>query len=125
VISGSETPEAYLNRTFRAYPMMRRASQDMPENARIAVYGEPRTFYLDRDYFWADDQHNNLIDYARVQNGADLVVALRAQGATHVFWQEEGGVFGPPLEPMRNAIERGLLEQIFEARGVRVYRIAS
>jgi hypothetical protein len=124
VIFGSETPDAYLSRTFRAYPGMRWASQNMPENARVAVYGEPRTFYLDRDYFWADDQHNNLIDYARVQTGGDLVKALRGQGATHVFWQEEGGVFGPPLEPMRDAIERGLLEQIFEARGARVYRVA-
>ncbi len=125
VIFGSETPEDYLTRTFTPYPAMRWASQNTPEDARFAVYGEPRCFYLDRDYFWADDPHNNLIDYGRVRSGADLVKALRAQGATHVFWSTRPVFGGPPPGPMQDAIENRLLKPLFEARGCRVYRIAS
>lgn len=105
---------------------MQWASTHTPAEARIALYGEPRGFYLNRDYFWADDPHNNLIDYAKVRSGADLVSALRALGATHVLWNrtpgENGGAFGPPAQ-ITEAIDRGLLMPLYESRGYTLYRI--
>lgn len=125
VIFGQETPDDYLTRTFVPYPAMRWASQNTPKAARFAIYGEPRDYYLDRDYFWADDPHNNLIDYARIHDGADFVKALRSLGATHVFSCDPPSFGGPPLGPMQDAIQRGLLQQLFEARGCRIYKIAA
>ncbi len=101
---------------------MRRASTETPDKARFAVYGEPRTLYLERDYFWADDPHNNLIDYAKIKTGADFVKALKAQGATHIFWNTQPA-FGAPPPQMQDAITEGLLEFLFEEKGCRVYRI--
>ncbi|MDQ3812964.1 MAG: glycosyltransferase family 39 protein, partial [Armatimonadota bacterium] len=80
VIAGRETPAEYLARTFPGYEAMSRASTNTPRTARFAVYGEPRTFYLEREYFWADDPHNNLIDYSRVKTGAYLVRVLQSLG---------------------------------------------
>ena len=125
VIFGQETPHDYLTRTFGPYPAMRWASENTPKTARFAVYGEPRTYYLDRDYFWADDPHSNLIDYGRIRDGADFVNALRAQNATHVFSCDPPAFGGAPVGPMQDAIARGLLEQIFVARDCRVLKIVA
>jgi hypothetical protein len=127
VVLGTETPDVFLTRTFPGYEAMQWASTNTPNDARFAVYGEPRCFYLRRDYFWADDAHNNLIDYTRVTSGAQLIAALKAQGATHLLANtqaaQNGGFGGPPAQ-MESAVSRGLLKLLFEARGYRVYEFA-
>ncbi|HEX8237432.1 MAG TPA: phospholipid carrier-dependent glycosyltransferase [Abditibacteriaceae bacterium] len=128
VIFGQETPDAYLTRTFSGYAAMRWASTNTPPNARFAVYGEPRCFYLQRDYFWADDPHNNLIDYNAIKTGADFVAALRAQRATHILVNTRpgsNGGFGSPPPQMQQAIDGGLVRQLDEARGYIVYEIVA
>jgi 4-amino-4-deoxy-L-arabinose transferase-like glycosyltransferase len=126
VVSGAEAPEQYLARTFPGYSAMQWASQNTPQDARFAVYGEPRCFYLQRDYFFADDPHNNLIDYGAIHSGAQLVAALQKLGATHVLWNtqpERNGGFGGAPPQIEEAVSDGTLQQIFEARDYRVYRI--
>lgn len=127
LVAGFDQPEYFLTRTFPAYDAMKWASTNTPQNAKFAVYGEPRCFYLRRNYLWADDAHNNLIDYAVVTTGSKLVDALRQHGATHVFLNtqaERNGGFGGPPPHMAQAIESGLLRQLYEARGYRVFEIA-
>jgi hypothetical protein len=124
VITGRETPEAYLQRSFSGYEAMRRASQETPVNARFAVWGEPRCFYLERDYFWADDEHNNLIDYASIENADGLISQLKQLGATHVLWNSaavQNGGFGTPPPQLQQAIDAGRLRPLFE--GNRSYRV--
>jgi len=127
VISGQQTPDAYLSRTFPAYDALHWASLNTSANARFAVYGEPRCFYLRRDYFWADDIHNNLIDYSQVKTGDDFVRELRRLGATHLLWSANagrtGGAGGPPPQ-IEVAIEQKLLIPLFEAKGFRIFQIA-
>jgi hypothetical protein len=123
LIFGQETPEAYLTRTFSGYPAMQWASKNTPLNARFAAYGEPRLFYLQRDYFWADDPHNNLIDYDAIKTGADFVAALRRQRATHILVYIGPLNFGSPPPQMQEAIDSGLVRQLHEARGYFVYEI--
>ena len=121
VILGQQTPDAYLARTFPAYDALAWASANSPAEARFAVYGEPRCFYLQRDYFWADDIHNNLIDYSAVKTGDDLVRELVRLGATHVLWSAQGA--GGPPPQIQVAIEQGLMSPLYEARGYRVLQI--
>jgi hypothetical protein len=128
VIFGQETPEAYLTRTFSGYPAMRWASTNTPPTARFAAYGEPRLYYLQRDYFWADDPHNNLIDYNAIKTGADFVAALREQRATHILVNtrpEANGGFGSPPPQMQEAIGNGLVRPLHETRGYIVYEIVA
>jgi hypothetical protein len=126
VALGQENPERYLSRTFAGYDAMRWASENTPPNSYFAIYGEPRDFYLQRRYFWADDPHNNLIDYSQIHNDQQLIAALKAQGATHVLWNtryEKNGGFGAPQPLLEKAIEQDLVTEIYEARGYRVLRI--
>jgi hypothetical protein len=127
VITGARSPEDYLQHTLPPYEVMHWASTNTPASARFAVYGEPRCFYLERDYFWADQLHNLLLDYSTVHTGADLVRALKARGATHVIWNQtpdrNGGVFGPPPQ-ISEAIDEGLLVRIYEARNYVVLRLS-
>ena len=128
VIAGQETPDAYLTRTFAGYSAMRYLNAKVPADARVAVYGEPRGFYLDRSYFWADDPHNELIDYPNIATAAQLADALKARGATHVLWNAEparnGGVFGPPQPLFDEMVASGAaILQWDNKRGYRVYRL--
>lgn len=127
VVMGNAQPEQYLMRTFSAYDAQGWASQNTPSKAVFAIYGEPRNFYLKRKYFWADDPHNNLIDYSAIRTGEDLANALREQGATHVLWNtqpERSGGFGGPPPQVEDADSQGLLKLLYESRGYRVYEIS-
>lgn len=130
VIGGAQTSDAYLTRAFPGYSAMQWINANAPAAARVAIYGEPRDFYLHRSYFWADDPHNNLIDYPNISTGAQLAVALRAQGATYVLANfdaaRNGGVFAPPqplIDEMVNSGAAELLLDIEDGRGYRVYRL--
>ncbi len=128
VIRGAQTPENYLTRTFAGYSAMQWINENSPADARVAVYGEPRDFYLQRSYFWADDAHNELIDYPKITTGAQLAAALQAQGATYVLANfdaaRNGGAFGPPQPLFDAMVSSGEAELLFDnRRGYRVYRL--
>ena len=128
VIRGAQTPENYLTRTFAGYSAMQWINANAPAEARVAVYGEPRNFYLQRPYFWADDAHNELIDYPKITTGAQLADALKAQGATYILANfdaaRNGGVFAPPQPLFDEMVNAGKAEPLFDnARGYRVYRL--
>jgi 4-amino-4-deoxy-L-arabinose transferase-like glycosyltransferase len=129
VLTGATSGETYLRRSFAAYDAMSYANQNTPQDAKFAVYGEPRCFYLDRAYFWADQGHNTLIDYTKLKDGAALTKALRDLGATHLLCNfdsaRNGGVFDPPQPFVDQAVADGNLTLLFESHGYRVYRIAT
>jgi hypothetical protein len=126
VVLGWITPDEYLKRTTPPYEIMKWASENTPKHARFALYGEPRTFYLNRDYWWADDAHNNLIDYSLIQDADDFVKALRSQKSTHIIVNREAGRnggFGEPPAHLQAAVEAGQVKQLHETRGYAVYEI--
>ena len=130
VLSGAQTPDDYLTRNFSGYGAMQWINANAPADARVAVYGEPRDFYLNRSYFWADDAHNELIDYSKISTGAQLAAALKAQGATYVLANfdaaRNGGVFDPPQPLLDEMVASGAAElslDIAQGRGYRVYRL--
>lgn len=130
VLSGAESGEQYLRRSFGGnYDAMSWANTQTPTDAKFAVYGEPRCYYLNRSYVWADDAHNNLIDYQNLKDSAAFVAALKNLGVTYVLanWDasRNGGVFGPPQPLMDQAIERGQLLLRYDGqRGYRIYSLA-
>lgn len=126
VVLGRESAQSYLSRTFAAYDAQNWANLNTPRDARFAIWGEARNYYLDRSYFWADNPHNNLIDYDKVRSGEDLIRELKRLGATHVFWNsdfENNGGFGTPPPQWNQAIQKGLAIQLFSAKGYAVFSL--
>ena len=123
VVFARTVPNDYLTRTFAGYAAMNRASRDLPLNARVAVYGEPRTFYLQRDYFWADEPHNLLVKRP-LKNSAQWLSEMRRLGTTHVLVNENpagNGGFGGPPPQFNEAVAQGLVRPLFAENDFTLY----
>jgi len=124
VISGGETPDHYLRRSAAGYDAMSWINQNTPPQSHFAVWGEPRDFYLQRTYFWADAPHNLLIPYATISKPAQLAAALKKLGATHVLINRDAarnGGFGGAPSLFDAMVSDGQARLIFSARGYEVY----
>ncbi len=87
VVLGAQSVEAYLQGQpqpglYAAIQLLNRAT---PAQARVISYGEPRLFYLDRDYLWGEPNYHRLLDYDRMKTAGDLLAAYRNLGITHVL----------------------------------------
>ncbi len=58
VACGRETADQYLTRTLSIYGAERWINENTPSRAKVALFGDTRGFYLNRDYVWADWGHN-------------------------------------------------------------------
>ena len=84
VVFGSETRDEYLSRTLDIYPAQKFINEHLPQNAKVALFGDTRGFYLDRDYVWADSGHN--VEFSRkFDSVGDLVGYLKSRGVTHAM----------------------------------------
>ncbi|MFO8080968.1 MAG: glycosyltransferase family 39 protein [Armatimonadota bacterium] len=97
-----------------------------PASAKVALYAEPRGYYLDRDYLWAEPGHSALIHYERVESAEDLVGEWQRLGVTHVMINL---ALFPDLHDSEDrlartigdAIEQGLLEPMDMPGSARPY----
>ena len=125
VALGQRQPSEWLSSTFPGWRAMNWINRETPPDDGVAVWGEPRCFYLDRPYFWADDPHNQLLDYSKLKDWPTLKAALQKLGAKWVLWNVQpggNGGFGGPSAEVAALIERNASLQI-EERGYRVYRL--
>ena len=88
-----------------------------PPGAKIALYSEPRGFYLDREYVWADPGHSRLIEYEKVYSGDDLLAQFSRLGITHVLHRQLPGAPGlletPTIGPaLQELLETGLVSVV-------------
>jgi hypothetical protein len=103
-----------------------------PADAKVALYAEPRGYYLDRDYMWAERGHSALIRYERVESGEDLVWEWRRLGVTHVMinlalFPDISSSPDPLARQMREALDEGLLKRMAvpnDARPYALFRVA-
>ncbi|MFQ6132144.1 MAG: ArnT family glycosyltransferase [Armatimonadota bacterium] len=86
VAFGNVSEEAFHTRhlgpSYQAFQYLNRYA---PENAKVALYGEPRGYFLDIDYMWADMGHSTLIDYAGMRDPDELLRRYRELGVTHLM----------------------------------------
>jgi len=130
VVFGRETRDDYLSRTLDIYPAQQYMNENLPRTAKVALFGDTRGFYLDRDYVWADPGHNAEFtqEYTSVK---EYGTKLRQVGVTHAMVNYR--FFPPPDEAkgasrmLYEAIDSGALELIYpegeDTRGVAVYRL--
>jgi hypothetical protein len=85
VVFGTMSEDEYLSRACAVYTPSRFINDTTPPDAKIATYGEPRIYYIDRAAMWADPGHHRLIDYPNIKTPEQLIAAYRALGITHVL----------------------------------------
>jgi hypothetical protein len=127
VILGTQSRQDYLLRTTDVYtPSL--AIRQLPPDARVCTYGEVRCFYFDRDYFWGEPGHSDLIAYDQMRSPEELVARYRELGITHVlvnlqflpgFWESPD----PPFSLIRGAMDRNLLALISDFPSRPQYRL--
>lgn len=84
VVSGEETTDRYLSRTLPIYEAEKWLNENAPVRSKVALFGDTRGFYLDRDYVWADWGHNTRFT-RRFDSVDEFVSYLKAQGITHAL----------------------------------------
>lgn len=126
VVFGSESRDEYLTRALDIYPAQQFMNKNLPADARVALMGDTRGFYLDRTYTWADWGHN--VEFTRRYTSADdLITYLKSRHISHVMINY--AIFpkrNKDTEPVYIAIEKGMLEQIYPSESVghvAVYRV--
>lgn len=122
VAVGLQSEYGYLMQSVRVYHPCVYINRHTPENAKIALYGEPRGYYLDRDYLWAEWGHSALIRYEAIETPQDLVREYRRLGITHLMinmgqfphlWMSEDEL----ALMIGEAIDKGLLRLFAEKPG--------
>jgi len=119
---GLQSEEQYLTASLDVYPVSHYVAEHTPPDAIVALYGEPRGYYLERTHIWAEPGHAALIDYERAQTPEALVAEWRRLGITHVLVRNPAfpDLFrsGDPLaENIGDAIDEEFLDIIWAAPG--------
>lgn len=131
VVLGTESPDNYLSRALDIYRASTFVNNTLPKDAKIALFGETRGFYLDRDYIWAEPGHNALIPFDRMDSDPGrLTNWLRSRGIDYVLvnhstFPDYHAESAPEYAVLvGRAIENGLEEVYSDPTGrVSVYRI--
>jgi hypothetical protein len=123
-VLGLESREDYVSRALDCYDAQKYVNGNTPANAGVAMFGEVRGFYLDRDYIWANPGHHELIPWARFRKGLDMVDFLMDSGYTYAIinWK----YMSPDSDCGRiisDAIGRGLAREEYASNAVSVYSL--
>lgn len=121
-VLGLQSPQEYLVRSLDVYPTTHYLAQHAPEDAVVALYGEPRGYYLERRHIWGERGHSALLDYDSVEGPEDLMAEFRRLGITHVvartpYFPELWGSGDPVADAMGAAVDAGLMGVLWAAPG--------
>jgi hypothetical protein len=127
-VLGLESREDYVPRALDAYDAEEYVNRNTPDSAGVALFGEVRGFYLDRDYMWGDWAHNTVIPYDRISSAEQFARFLRSINVTHALIR---GVHNLPKshesELIKSAIDHGYFREVAgdESYPVVVYEVVS
>jgi len=115
VALGLQSEYGYLMQTLPVYQPCVYINRHTPEDAKIALYGEPRGYYLDRDYLWAERGHSALIRYEDVRTRLGITHLMINMGQFADLWRSDDRL----ALLIGQAIDEGLLELFAEKPGPR------
>lgn len=130
-IFGSETREAYLERTLPDYKAVSYANSHIPEGSRVfLMFSGDRGYYWERDYFYGDRMGKLLKGMVlSSKNAEEFKAKLRAMWITHLFFNDE--IFERFLndnfegDGLRRVAEffNAHAKRLFDANGYSIYEI--
>ncbi len=110
-LAGPDAARNYLSSTLDVFAACKFLNDFTPPDAVVASYGEPRLFYLDREYFWADPGHSKLIAYEQLKTPRDLVNALARLGTDYILINQ---AFFGPIDSGRSEVHKLLADALDE-----------
>ncbi|MCX8052913.1 MAG: glycosyltransferase family 39 protein [Armatimonadetes bacterium] len=119
-VFGFEAHDDYLRKTLDIYPAQEFVNNNVPIDAKLALFGDTRGFYLDRSYVWADPGHNARFTRYFGSLG-EFISYLRKAGITHAmvnfrFFPTRTRA-GAQARLVYDAIESGRFQLIYQTRG--------
>ncbi len=128
VALGREDREEFIGKFFPSYKVFQFVNQYLPLDSKIALLGEPRGFYLGREYMWADPGHHTLIPYKRFRTVKELVESYKRMGFTHIIINQEFAPGNPlsdnPLDKLLvNPSACPYIELVYSKARVYLFRI--
>lgn len=129
-VSGQQTREEYLDRALAGlYDACQWINTNTPSTAKVALLAEPRGFYLDRDYLWAEPDHAyNLLPWDTYTSGVNMAADLKRRGYTYLLVGRIAAP-APGQEPPRwlslftDAVQNDTVTPVYEDRGYAVYEV--
>ncbi|MFQ3549212.1 MAG: glycosyltransferase family 39 protein [Armatimonadota bacterium] len=83
-VLGKQSADEYLYENLEIYPVVKYINQSLDKSSKIAMFGDTRGFYLDREYVWADPGHNTL--FTRDFDSKEQFISyLKSLDITHIF----------------------------------------
>lgn len=116
-LTGAASWDDYLTASLDVYAPSRYIAENLPDDAIIATYGEPRSYYFEKPAIWADAGHSQLIRYDKITTPAELITRYRELGITHVLLNRAYGADPAiategPLRLVQLAIDDGSLQLV-------------
>jgi len=109
-----QNPRTFLMQGLDCYGALDYINNYTPITATIATYGEPRLFYLDRDYIWADPGHSQLIDYSSISTPDQLARRFEELGVEYVLVNQQFfGSIEDRSGPVHKLLAAGIEKAIF------------
>lgn len=120
--------EEFIAKVFPTYKVYQFVNGNLPRDSKIALLGEPRGFYLDREYIWADPGHHTLIPYEQFRTIEELINSYKRMGFTHIIINR---IFAPgnpssnkPLDKLLvNPFGCPYIELLYNYKGVYLFKI--
>ena len=133
VVLGGISERNYLQEKLPLYRAFEYVNDTSRPTAKVAIFGDPRGFYLDRPYFWGEPNHNMLIDREKGSTAPGMVSELRRLGVSYVVirdgWlasesREMEEVKVPEFRAaLWEAVQSGLLRRVFDDGNAMVVRV--
>ncbi len=95
VATGAVSKDEYIQKRFDGYLAMMYLNQQTPKDSGVVFYGEPRDFYCDRRYMWAEPNHGLVIPYDSMRTSDDLRSWLLGHGFQYIYINYTQAAIGP------------------------------
>jgi hypothetical protein len=128
VLSGAVTARDYAARSVESVPAFEFLNAQTPRDAGVALFGEPRGFYLNRRYLWAEQGHSLYVPYRSFRSPDDLRHWFLNHGYTFVLvnWHNAPLAPGTDAAGMAYALTAGSgAPPVYEDRNVSVYSLST
>ena len=132
VVLGQETMPDHMVARLKQFGWLGAAirwiNENTPKDAKVALFDEPRGYYLDRPYIWAQPNHAaNLLPWDTYQNADEWLADFKRRGYTTLLVNEASGSELSHSQRwytlLNEAIAGDKVTLAFETRGIKVYQI--